>query len=515
MLAALLKAYIILAVSPQRKEEFSMKRVLMVILALIIAIVPLSGCKESGDEISMISVWVDEDGEPVNDGDSDEGTQSGSSGSGGSGGSGGNQGGSGGSGGSQGGSGTMTKPVNGKYDFKGKTYTMAITDEEQYNTTSFATMKSAFEKKYNLKIKTTKLVFQEYNKQVSQKMATGTSYDICYIHGSMFPTCVLDGSVLYNDLTAAIKQVDSKVINADRSKELFAWDGKVYGAIADNSVFVHVMYYNKVLFQSAGLEDPRTIYNNNPDSWTWDKVFEMGTKVAKDGEVFFGHQNEVINIYGENGYYIKDGKFYNNMRSPLIRKGLEHMRKIYVGNDAIGSMSTIAQDYVDGFANGKFYMIIEEHSKYPSLAAAAAKSVNCGKNLKNVGIVPVPLPAENTKKAYPTGWYTAVASGKGSDPVLATLWADFSQGYKSPVKSKYELSDTDMALINKLLAGNTLPVRHGQASNNSIDVTTVYKNILRAAQNGDDINQAIESNYNVINDCITTTVGKDRLVEVK
>lgn len=492
-----------------------MKKILMVMLALVIAIVPLSGCKKNGDEVSMISVWVDEEGNPVTNGDNtdtdgdNDATASGSTSSGKSNGNGSSNG-----SGNKGGTASATKPVDGKYDFGGKTYTMAITDEEQYNTTSFKQMKAAFEKKYNLKIKTTKLVFADYNKMVSQKMATGTSYDICYIHGSMFPGCVVGGSVLYNDLTEATNLVKSSVINTNRSKELFSWDGKLYGVVSDNSCFVHLMYYNKYKFQSAGLEDPRELYEKG--QWTWDKIFEQGTQVTKAGEIFFGHQNEVANLYGENAYYLKDGKVYNNIRSANIRKGLELLRKIYVGNDAIGSMSTSSQEYVDGFKNGLFYIMIEEHSKYPSFAEAAAKSALCGKSVDNVGIVPIPLPAENTSKAYPTGWYTAIASGKGSDPTVAVLWADFSRSYESPVKSKYELTGANLALVEKLQAGNTLPVRHGSASNNTTDTGAVWtNNIITATKNGDDINQLIEKYYPIFNDCIVTTCGKDRLVEVK
>jgi ABC-type glycerol-3-phosphate transport system substrate-binding protein len=490
-----------------------MKKILMVMLALVIAIVPLSGCKKNGDEVSMISVWVDEEGNPVTNGDTDTDdangtTASGSTSSGKSNGNGSSNG-----SGNKGGTASATKPVDGKYDFGGKTYTMAITDEEQYNTTSFKQMKAAFEKKYNLKIKTTKLVFNDYNKMVSQKMATGTSYDICYIHGSMFPGCVVGGSVLYNDLTEATNLVKSSVINTNRSKDLFSWDGKLYGVVADNSCFVHLMYYNKYKFQSAGLEDPRELYEKG--QWTWDKIFEQGTQVAKAGEIFFGHQNEVVNLYGENAYYLKDGKFYNNIRSANVRKGLELLKKIYVGNDAIGSMSTYSQEYVDGFKNGLFYIMIEEHSKYPSFAEAAAKSALCGKSADNAGIVPIPLPAENTSKAYPTGWYTAIASGKGSDPTVAVLWADFSQGYESPVKSKYELTGDNLALVEKLQAGNTLPVRHGMASNNTTTTGETWGSIYIGVKNGGDINQLIEKYYPIFNDCVVTTCGKDRLVEVK
>lgn len=539
-----------------------MKRILMVMLALVIAIVPLSGCKKSGDDVSVFSVWVDDEGNPVvddsdnndEDTDADDGNEDGdgdfvdddnndadndddnkdadkdsskttsskktsskttsskktsskttsskatsskvtsskvTSSK--------NQG---------------TAPsADGKYDFGGKTFLMGITDEEQYNTTSFKQMVKAFEKKYNLKIKTKKLVFNDYNKQVRNAMTGKEPLDICYIHGSMFPDCVIGGKVIYEDLTAAVNKVDSEVINTKRSKDLFSWDGKLYGVVADNSCFVHLMYYNKYKFQSAGLEDPRELYEKG--QWTWDKIFEQGKQVTKGGEVFFGAQNEVVNLYGENGYYLKDGKFYNNIRSPKIRKGLELMRKIYVGNDAIGSTDTGSQSYIEGFKNGLFYIMIEEHSKYPSFAAAAAKSALCGKNKDNAGIVPIPLPAENTSKSYPTGWYTAIACGKGSDPMATVLWTDFSKAYESPVKSKYELTGDNLALVEKLQSGNTNPVRHGHASNSTTSTSVVWTSIIGQTKNGSDISQLIEKYYPIFNDCVVTTCGKDRLVEVK
>ena len=569
-----------------------MKRILMVMLALVIAIVPLSGCKKSGDDVSVFSVWVDDEGNPVvddsdnndEDTDVDDGNEDGdgdfvddddddnndadndadnndadndddnndnndadkdsskttsskktsskttsskktsskttsskttsskktsskttssktisskknpskvTSSK--------NQG--------------TASSVDGKYDFGGKTFLMGITDEEQYNTTSFKQMVKAFQKKYNLKIKTKKLVFNDYNKQVRNAMTGKEPLDICYIHGSMFPDCVIGGKVIYEDLTAAVNKVDSEVINTKRSKDLFSWDGKLYGVVADNSCFVHLMYYNKYKFQSAGLEDPRELYEKG--QWTWDKIFEQGKQVTKGGEVFFGAQNEVVNLYGENGYYLKDGKFYNNLRSPKIRKGLELMRKIYVGNDAIGSTDTGSQSYIEGFKNGLFYIMIEEHSKYPSFAAAAAKSALCGKNKDNAGIVPIPLPAENTSKSYPTGWYTAIACGKGSDPMATVLWTDFSKAYESPVKSKYELTGDNLALVEKLQAGNTNPVRHGQANNSTTGTGETWTTIIGQTKNGSDISQLIEKYYPVFNDCVVTTCGKDRLVEVK
>ncbi|MEE0896318.1 MAG: hypothetical protein U0L88_01640, partial [Acutalibacteraceae bacterium] len=103
----------------------------------------------------------------------------------------------------------------------------------------------------------------------------------------------------------------------------------------------------------------------------------------------------------------------------------------------------------------------------------------------------------------------------GSDPMATVLWTDFSKAYESPVKSKYELTGDNLALVEKLQAGNTNPVRHGNASNSTTGTNLVWASIFGQTKNGSDISQLIEKYYPIFNDCVVTTCGKDRLVEVK
>ncbi len=479
-----------------------MKKLLLVLLALTVVIMPLSGCAANPDEYSIISAWVDEEGEATVTSTADDAEAAGESAS------------KTGSTKKTTTTTTTTSKVNvtdtDAIDLKGVTITMAVTAEEQYHTTSFSSMVSAFEKKYNCKIKRSTLQFDKYNEQVSQKMSSGTSYDICFMHGSMFPDAPISG--IYEDLTATVSSLNSANLNASKSKSMFTWKNKLYGVVANDFAYPVIMYYNKLMFQDAGLDDPLTLYNSG--KWTWDKIFEMGKDVtdADQGVYFLGAQFVQTNLHGEQSIYINsDGKVVNNLKSANVIKGLQLIQKIYAGNTAIG-MSNPKDDYTVYFPNGKCYMLSEESSKFPTLAAAAKKSLAFGKSMDNLGIVPVPLPAENTKKAYPTGWYTAVCAGTGSDPAYAVLWADHQASYESPVKGKNEMSDTYKALCEKLLSGNTLSNRHGQYATAGTKTDSLYHTVVNQVVQGMDITQVVNNYNSQFNACIEATVGKENYI---
>lgn len=484
-----------------------MKKITLILLSLLMIIVPTAGCKEKEDILSYYSYYEDypeDETEGGEDGtestDSNDNNQSNDKNqSDGKNNSGGND--NGGSGGTTGGN----APVSKKYDFKGEEFTMAITwSEEMYHTTSFKATISAFEKKYNCKIKTVELDFDKYNQQVSQRMSTSDPYDICFMHGSFFPDGALAG--IYEDLTATVKEIGSKNINTEKSN-LFSWNNKLYGVVSNNSCYPVVMYYNKVLFENAGLEDPRELYNQG--KWTWDKFFQMGKEVTDPNSdtYFLGSHFTEATIYGENYIYIENGKVINNLMSNKINLSLQLMQKIYVGNDAIGRNKQ-DDNYITEFANGRVYAFIEESSKYNEAGNAVKNSMAFNKSIKNIGIVPLPLPAENTKKLYPTGWYTAVCAGKGSDPRVAVLWQDFKDGYESPVKGNNEFSAEDKALIQKLLNGPTIQSAHGQYASSSTRTAALWEGVLYGIHNGADISKSLNDILPQFNACIEATVGK-------
>lgn len=473
-----------------------MKRLLSCLLVLLMVVLPLSACKEkSKDEIySTYEIIEGEDGDTTTSGDkTTSGSKSTKSGK---------------------------KDVKSseellktKLDLGGKTFTMAITEEGQYHTTSFNAMIKAFQSKYNCKIKTQQLEFTKFNEQVQKKMSTGSNYDIIYLHGSMFPSANIMGNLA--KLDTAMTMVDTSAIDKNKTAQ-FNYMGTTYGAVPPNGCFPWIFYYNKVLFnENFENEDPRTLYNNG--QWTWDKIFEMGNKVTNVNEkVYFLSSYYVqTQMYGTSTLSWANGKPVVNVKAEGTKKALTLLQAIYNGRAGFGNGKPIGEkdntgsDHAKSFMEGRNFMYCEESSKYTDLLPRAKKSVAFNKKGDNLAIVPVPLPAENTAKAYPTGWYTAICAGEGTDPRVALTWANFVSSYKNKVKNSKEFGEEDKALIDKLLAGNTSPNRQGAyASKGGTKSTDLHEAMVREARNGGDIAQIVDKYYPQYIATLDDTVGK-------
>lgn len=469
-----------------------MKKIISSVLAGFMLISCLAAC---GPKTTTSEIWVEEsditftDSDTVNQAGTDanasgatgnSGTATGSSGTGNSGGS-----------------------ASSKYDFmKGKTYTMAITNEPQYQTTSFKAMISAFQKKYGCKITTKTLVFNDYNKQVTQQMSSGDPFDICYMHGSMFPQGPISG--IYADLTEAMTQVDTGDLNADFTS-YYKYNGKQYAVLHNGSAYPYVFYYNKLMFEENGLEDPLKLYNAG--KWTWDKIFEMGKEVTdKDNGIYF-LCSVMMNSTGFMGVpvsTVENGKVVANFNSKAMYDTLQTVRKIYVGNDAIGAPIVDTDDETD-FIKGLQFVYYQEASKYSQYAAKAAKSAAFNKDVNNLCIVPLPKTASGK---YPTGYMFGIAAGEGSDPRVAVTWANFCATFKSPTKGKNEMRDSDKAICDNLIQGGIVPV-HGTFATSSDDYLTTFKQqIVWKTARGEDISKAIADATPKLVACLDATLGK-------
>ena len=401
-------------------------------------------------------------------------------------------------------------------DFGGKKFTLAVDENANYNSTSYNAMISAFEKKYNCKIEKKYLDFGNWNSQVSQQMSTGKSYDIIHFHGSKFPEFAINN--LAEDLTKYITTAD--LVGSDPTKggidlvksQNFSWNGKLYALCDYKSQNPDIFYYNKALFKQYGLEDPRELYEQG--KWTWDKIFEMGAQVTdREAEQYFlGGNFSVTQLFGVSCLSIENGKVVERFSNATYYKALQLYQKVYVGNTAIGE--PLVNDTVTNtaFIEGRSFTFFEESSKWEGLAPEVAKSFAFNKDINNLGIVPCPLPKENTQKLYPVGWYTGIAAGKGSDPRAAVAFAKFASSFKSPVKDKYPMRDEDRELIKKLQAGKTLSNRHGAYSATNVHTTTIYNKILIDIRKGDDIATVISKYKPQIISCIKATVGEGNYV---
>ncbi len=412
------------------------------------------------------------------------------------------------------------KSVTEGLNFGGKTFTMAITEEGQYHTASFKRTITAFEKKYNCKIKTVQYAFNEYNKQITQAIASGKAPEICYAHGSMFPACAIDN--LYNPLNDHIVQADLMDNNnptaggIDLAKtSYFVYKGKIYGTCNYSSVFPVVIYYNKVAMTDkgySGAKDPRKLAENG--QWSWNRIIQMGKQLTdKSDDVYFlsnGFSGRSIMLaYGAPIITNKNGVYKENVSSTGYIAGLNLIKQLFVGANSIaeprGNDGAYPYNSYDRMLKGKTYMFTEETSKYLDMAKDVATSNAFERKKSNIGITTMPLGNTNTKKLYPTGWLTAVCSGKGSDERVAIAWETFRSSYVDPVTDANAMSATDKAFCDSLIKGG-ISCEVGNFHTSSDDAVGIMMGAGQSVTNGADVAQTIESVKKQVANCIASTV---------
>lgn len=396
-------------------------------------------------------------------------------------------------------------------NLRGKKIVMAITaDEGQYNTVSFKRTVAAFETEYNCKVELKQLKFSIYNQQVAQAKSAGNMYDICYVHGSMFPSCAIDG--LYEPLNDTLRsgdiQTDSKSGGIDLNKtSYFVFKNKIYGTCNFNSVFPYVIYYNKKLFADNGLTDPRAMAEKN--KWTWSVIRQMGKKVTDAGSNIYFLSNSFSSgravqlCYGAPVVAVENGKYKQNVTSAGYINANKFIQQLCVGNNAITEPNDTAHPYnsSETFMKGTAFMWTEETSKYLDIAKEVKTASAFNRDKNNIGIVEMPLAGTNKDK-YPTGWLTAVACGAGKDPKVSIAWDVFRSKYKDPVKDANAMSDKDKEYTDDMILGNIACEPAAFADTQTESNRIAADNIMPAVRNGADVAKTVADYKDKITACI-------------
>ena len=396
----------------------------------------------------------------------------------------------------------------------GKKITMAITEEGQYNTASFKRTIAAFETEYNCKVEVKTLKFSTYNQQVAQAKSAGNIYDICYVHGSMFPACAIDG--LYEPLNSTLRSGDVQTDSASGGVDLnktsyFVYKGKIYGTCNFNSVFPYVIYYNKKMFKDNGLSDPRTMAEKG--KWTWNVIRQMGKKVTDAGSNIYFLSNSfaagrpVKLSYGAPNV-ISDGKggYKQNLNSSATVNAYKLIQQMCLGNNAIIEPTDTAHPYnsSETFMRGTAFMWTEETSKYLDIAKDVKASSAFDRDKNNIGIVEMPLGGGNKK--YPTGWLTAVACGSGKDPKVSVAWDVFRSKYKDPVKDANAMNAKDKEYTDDMLLGD-IACEPGNFADSETDTNAIVaNNVSPVIRNGADISKTIADYTDKLTNCIKFTL---------
>ncbi len=402
-------------------------------------------------------------------------------------------------------------------DFGGKTFTMAIDKHPQYNSNTFKRTVAEFENLFNCKIKIITLDFGTYNNQIAQLIASGNSPEICYAHGSMFPQCAING--IYNPLNSVISSGD--LINKANplaggidpyKTSHFIYKGSIYGTCNYSSCFPYVIYYNKKQMAErgyTGAKDPRTMAEHG--QWTFDTIMKIGRNLTNGDDYFCSNSfmgRGVPLAYGAPIVTLNNGIYTENISSVHYIEGMTFLQRLALGSNAIMEPRDTAHPYNSSatLLKGSAYLWLEESYKYLDLSKEVVSSAAFNRSKENIGITTIPLGPTNTKRAYPTGWLTAICSGKGTDPTVAVAWDVFRSTYKDPIRDANALSLEDQAFVDGLLKGN-ISFEVGCFYNGSDSTLSLTEGgIVQKVASGSDVTQSVNSIKNRMTACINATM---------
>lgn len=202
----------------------------------------------------------------------------------------------------------------------------------------------------------------EYYQKVVSRMAGGNSPDIGRIAESYMPTLIEDGQVV--DLTEYIKNDFDMSQYYEKTFENSAYvDGKYYGV--PSGLNNYLMYYNKDMFDEAGLSYPSADWNN-PTSF--EEIAEMAkalTKETDNGKQFgfyTGPYMAEIGMFstslGGNNVFDADGNpSMNDETAKQVYKWFDGMLRD--DESMPRPTDTAVMSAFDMFTNGRLAMIVD------------------------------------------------------------------------------------------------------------------------------------------------------------
>jgi len=151
----------------------------------------------------------------------------------------------------------------------------------------------------HITIETTNASFEDYFTQLQTQVAGNVAPDTFELNYENFVSFASSGALL--DLETAAPSVIDPDVYFPRAYDAFTYDGVQYGL--PESFSVVVLYYNKRLFDEAGLDYP-------DETWTWDDQLAAGEALT-EGDVWGIYQPvqffEFYKVLVQNG-----GQFFND-----------------------------------------------------------------------------------------------------------------------------------------------------------------------------------------------------------
>ena len=255
---------------------------------------------------------------------------------------------------------------------------------------------------------TVQFVIATWNDWYEKLMAAYTSgdpIDLIYDSVNNQPKLAITG--ITQPLQTYIN-MDNPNLKMSAMDECFKYGGNYY--VAASEVNYGVIFYNKDMFEAAGLDDPMDLYKNG--QWNWTNFTALAKALTDKDAGIYGFATEFPYLfYGANATSTlkldANGNYSLNMDDPAFIAALEIIQDGEYESGWSGFDLSAMGSFQNGTAAmlGSFTMYESDINALPALF---------GWDLINYGVVPMPYGPHNTQKlnmVHASGW----SIGAGSD----------------------------------------------------------------------------------------------------
>ncbi|MFV3012524.1 ABC transporter substrate-binding protein [Clostridium botulinum] len=309
---------------------------------------------------------------------------------------------------------------------------------------------------------------EEYTTKIDTLFLGKKAPDVIYGHPKYFTKWASQGLLM--DLTEKFNEdkelMDDSKFNT-KLYDAFKYEGKNIATV--NGADTMVVYYNKDLFDAAGVEYPN-------EKWTWEQFAEAAKKLTIMGEdgkpKQFGVSIDGAYSLAETFMFSNGGKWFDDMNNPKEVKfnSKENIEALQMMQDLIfkykvAPTSSDSKVLGGGFDAGKIAMTID-----------GVWSVVYRKDIKDFkwGIAEIPT-VPGKEKRIPALYAGYAISNTTKNPDLA--W-EFSKFMQSDEAQKLLASSGLITVINKKIANSDEALNiKGAPENHKVRVTTLDKAI--------------------------------------
>lgn len=242
---------------------------------------------------------------------------------------------------------------------------------------------AAFEEQYpNIKVTYTPgLAGSEYNAKLLSSAAAGALPDVMFVAAESYREFATKGVLM--ELTDMFDENYSLDDFIESSRTIMEIDGHVYGI--SSCTVSPIVYYNKDVFDAAGLEYPSADPEN---CWTIDEFREIAKKLTTD-EIYGVYGLETVadtlnaQIISNGGTRYSEDFTQSTMNTPEVKEVFETIKAIRVEDGSAPDASTldaVGMSAKQMLQTGKVAMLVDGSWSLQELAASGM----------NIGMAPLP-----------------------------------------------------------------------------------------------------------------------------